>query len=222
MTFSQAADHRLYRGYVGRPEGYDLLALNQLGMLAALGLREHHRVLDLGCGSLRLGRMLIPFLRPGCYYAVEPNLALFDAGVRNELGWDAFRIKRPVVLPVDDFSLWRFGVAFDFVIAHSIFTHTQPALAARALRAVANVLAPDGQLAATFIATDPPQRPAGGEWIYPDCITYTGAETLALMSGAGLQVLELDYPHPCQEWWVAVNAASAQARAASQRVPRRR
>lgn len=201
-------DHRPYRGYVGRPEGYDLLALNQIGVLSALGLRETHRVLDLGCGSLRLGRMLIPFLRAGRYFGVEPNLALLEAGVRNELGWDAFAIKQPVILPVEDFSLWRFGEKFDFVIAHSIFTHTQPALAAHALRAVRGALAPGGRLAATFITTDPPQRPVQGDWIYPDCINYTLAETRALMAQAGLRVLPLRYPHPCQDWWIAEAAGA--------------
>ncbi|KVC92358.1 hypothetical protein WI76_03890 [Burkholderia ubonensis] len=203
MQDEEVSDHRLYRGYVGRPEGYDLLALNQICVLSALGLRENHRVLDLGCGSLRLGRMLIPFLRSGRYYGVEPNLALLDAGVRNELGWDAFAIKRPVILPIDDFSLWRFGVKFDFIVAHSIFTHTQPALALHALSAVREALAPSGRLAATFIATDPPLRPQTGSWIYPDCITYTEQESLALFAGAGLHVLPVKFPHPCQDWWIA-------------------
>ena len=65
-------------------------------MLTSLGLREHDHVLDIGCGSLRLGRLLIPFLRRARYFGVEPNLSLVDAGIRNELGWDAFRIKCPV------------------------------------------------------------------------------------------------------------------------------
>jgi SAM-dependent methyltransferase len=196
-------DHRLYRGWVGRPEGYDILAMNQFALLTDLGLREQHRVLDLGCGSLRLGRLLIPFLRTGRYFAAEPDLSLVDAGIRNELGWDAFRIKRPVVLPIDDFSLWRFGQRFDFVIAHSIFTHTQPALAVRGLSAVRDVLTECGVFAATFIATDPPQRPASGSWIYPECITYTVEETRELYRSSGLRVLDATYPHTCQDWWLA-------------------
>ncbi|MBI3759581.1 MAG: class I SAM-dependent methyltransferase, partial [Deltaproteobacteria bacterium] len=149
------------------------------------------------------GRMLIPFLRPDCYYGVEPNLALLDAGVRNEIGWEAFEVKRPIILPVSDFSLWRFGTKFDFVMAHSIFTHTQPALAAHALRAVREVLAPGGKFVGTFIAGDPAQRPPGGTWISPDCIPYATDETHELLARAGLRVLPMRYPHPCQEWWIA-------------------
>jgi SAM-dependent methyltransferase len=220
MEDNATKDRRLYRGYVGRPEGYDLLALNQIAVLSALGLRETHRVLDLGCGSLRLGRMLIPFLRAGRYHAVEPNLALLDAGVRNELGWDAFAIKRPVILPIEDFSLWRFGTRFDFIIAHSIFTHTQPALALHALRSVREALAPEGRLAATFIATDPPLRPQNGDWIYPDCITYTETETRDLFARADLRVLPLRFPHPCQDWWIAEAGDDQDRRCTSTRMPR--
>lgn len=196
-------DRRLYRSYVGRPEGFDLLALNQLSVLTGLGLREHHRVLDLGCGSLRLGRMLIPFLQAGRYCGVEPETSLVEAGVRNELGWDAIRIKQPIILPIRDFSLWRFGMRFDFIIAHSVFTHTQPALAAVALRAVRDALAPNGVLAATFIQTEQPIRPPSGTWIYPDCITFTSEEIEELHRGAGLRVEADQFPHPCQDWWIS-------------------
>ena len=49
-----------YRAYVGPPKRYGLLTLIQMNLLAALGLEETDRVLDFGCGSLRLGRSLIP------------------------------------------------------------------------------------------------------------------------------------------------------------------
>ena len=42
-------------------------------MLLAAGLRETHRIADLGCGLLRVGRLLIPYLLPGRYYGMEPN-----------------------------------------------------------------------------------------------------------------------------------------------------
>ena len=51
-----------YRAYVGPPEDYDLIAAMVFNLLTTLGLRQHHSVLDIGCGSLRIGRLLIPYL----------------------------------------------------------------------------------------------------------------------------------------------------------------
>ena len=66
-------DAASYRTYVGPSEQYDFMGATQFRLLTTLGLREHHSVLDFGCGSLRAGRLLIPYLLPGRYYGLEPN-----------------------------------------------------------------------------------------------------------------------------------------------------
>jgi len=58
---------------VGPDADYDLLRALQFRLLCALGLREHHSVLDVGCGSLRAGRLPITYLAPGRYFGIEPN-----------------------------------------------------------------------------------------------------------------------------------------------------
>lgn len=55
---------RTYRGYVGPEAQYDLMGATQFRLLCTLGLREHHTLLDFGCGSLRAGRLFIPYLLP--------------------------------------------------------------------------------------------------------------------------------------------------------------
>lgn len=62
-----------YRSYVGPADQYDLIGAAQFALLYALGLREHHRLLDVGCGSLRAGRMLISYQNPGGYTGVATN-----------------------------------------------------------------------------------------------------------------------------------------------------
>ena len=54
-----------YREYVGTSETYDIGGAIQFNLLTTLGLREHHRLLDVGCGSLRAGRLFIPYLLKG-------------------------------------------------------------------------------------------------------------------------------------------------------------
>src|SRR5207244_4835822 len=90
-----------YRAYVGPPEDYDLIAAMTFNLLTTLGLRQHHSLLDVGCGSLRIGRLLIPYLNRGKYFGVEPNEWLFEQGIKRELGEALLKIKRQTFLFAD-------------------------------------------------------------------------------------------------------------------------
>src|SRR5512140_149987 len=98
-----------YRAFVGPPETYDFLAALQFNLLAALGLRETHHVLDVGCGSLCAGRLLIPYLLPKRYCGLEPEEWLVRQGIENELGQDLVRIKQPAFSHNAAFELGIFG-----------------------------------------------------------------------------------------------------------------
>ena len=80
---------------LGPPERYDLMAAMSFNLLTTLGLRQHHTLLDMGCGSLRVGRLLIPYLNRDKYVGLEPNEWLVQEGIRNEIGDTLRRIKRP-------------------------------------------------------------------------------------------------------------------------------
>src|SRR5574338_1489702 len=110
-----------YRAYVGPPEDYDLVAAMAFNLLTTLGLRQHHSVLDIGCGSLRIARLLIPYLNRGKYFGFEPNEWLVDEGIRRELGESLVQIKRPTFFFSDSpGAIDQANVAFDFALAQSI------------------------------------------------------------------------------------------------------
>src|ERR1700692_1582396 len=90
-----------YRAYVGPPEDYDLIAAMTFNLLTTLGLRQHHLLLDVGCGSLRVGRLLIPYLNRGKYFGIEPNEWLVEEGIRQELGETVVQTKRPTFFFTD-------------------------------------------------------------------------------------------------------------------------
>ncbi|MEQ8861019.1 MAG: class I SAM-dependent methyltransferase [Pseudomonadales bacterium] len=100
---------------------------NQLSILLRNGLNGDSRVLDVGCGALRAGYWLIRFLDPGCYFGIEPNRAMLQAGCERIVTAPVIAAKQPRFDHNDRFDFAVFGIEFDYVIARSIWTHTSPA-----------------------------------------------------------------------------------------------
>lgn len=189
---------RHYRAFVGPPEGYDTMAALQFNLLTTLGLREHHRLLDIGCGSLRGGRLFIPYLLPGGYCGLEPEEWLVREGIEHEIGNDLLRIKQPVLKHHADFNLSVFGGKFDFILAQSIFSHASARQIIACLHQVRDALEPWGIMAATFVVGD--EDYTGEVWAYPHCVRYTEARMKQMANGAGLGLRLIDWPHPSQVW----------------------
>tara|TARA_B100001057_G_C22793434_1_gene928580 strand:+ start:38 stop:220 length:183 start_codon:yes stop_codon:yes gene_type:complete len=51
-----------YKKFVGPTKRYDFMSKTQFNLLSSFGLRSYHKLLDFGCGSLRAGKLFIPFL----------------------------------------------------------------------------------------------------------------------------------------------------------------
>jgi SAM-dependent methyltransferase len=192
-----------YRGFVGPSEKYDLVSANQFNLLTFLGLREHHYLLDIGCGSLRAGKLFIPFLLPGRYHGIEPEQWLIDKGIRNELGDDILRVKKPVFNNDNNFTLSVFDKIFDYILAHSIFTHASKRQISKCLSEASRVMRPTSLFIATFAKGD--DDFSGDEWVYPGFVMYTEDHMRALFEKQGLASTILSWPHPeFQVWIVAV------------------
>ena len=202
-----------YRAYVGPPEHYDLIAGLQFTLLFKAGLRETHKLLDLGCGSLRGGRLFIPYLRPGHYFGVEPNEWLVQEGIARELGMDVLRVKRPTFSTIADFDLAQLGERFDFALAQSIFSHTFGDLARKGLSGLRECLAEGGVLLATFFERE--QTAEGSGWRYPTNVPYTWDAFSAIADEAGLAVRRLEWPHPRQTWFAGALDEDTAARTAA-------
>ena len=179
------ADH--YRAFVGPPGRFDLMSSAQFSLLHMLGLRETQRVLDFGCGSLRLGRLLIPYLRTGRYFGIEPEAWLVEEGFARELGEDARRLKAPRFDHNDQYRCDVFGETFHFIIAQSIFSHTGVEAGRRALNAFRPVLAPGGLVLANWLVGEEGGfDPETVGWVYPECVIHSPARVDALIAEAGL------------------------------------
>src|SRR5262249_47604202 len=188
-----------YRAYVGPPEDYDLIAAMTFNLLTTLGLRQHHSLLDVGCGSLRIGRLLIPYLNRKKYFGVEPNKWLVKEGIRRELGEALLEIKRPTFFFSDSpETIGEAKIPFDFAVAQSIFSHSGLDLIKDWLSAISRSLAEDGALIATFLPAEEDSPTKG--WTYPECVSYRPATLRNAAAAAGLRFELLDWKHPRQTW----------------------
>lgn len=188
------ADH--YRAFVGPPGRFDLMSSAQFSLLHMLGLRETHRVLDFGCGSLRLGRLLIPYLRSGGYFGIEPEAWLVEEGFARELGDDARRLKAPRFDNNAQYDCAVFGATFDFIIAQSIFSHTGVDAGRRALGAFRPVLAPGGLILANWlVGVEGGFDPETVGWVYPECVIHSPDRVDTLIADAGLVARRCGWHH---------------------------
>jgi len=174
----------------------------QFNLLTSLGLMEHHFLLDIGCGSLRGGKLFIPYLLPGRYFGIEPEQWLIEEGIKKELGEDIIRIKRPVFSNDNNFTLSTFNRKFDFILAHSIFSHASQRQIKRCLSEAKKVMKPTSIFAATFVKGE--ENYTGDEWVYPGCVTYTLEHMISLVEEHGLVCKPIDWPHPNQQTWIVI------------------
>lgn len=200
-----------YSAYVGPAAQWDFMGATQFRLMTALGLREQHRVLDIGCGSLRAGRLLIPYLNAGCYFGIEPNMWLVEDAIAAEIGPEMIARKEVRFSDSAHFEAESFGVLFDFIVAQSIFSHAGPEMLAQALPRLASCLAPNALILATFLCSDlhpnvPIETPG---WTYPGCIAYRPETLAAHWKAAGLVGRRLPWYHPRQTWYAIASDARA-------------
>lgn len=191
-------DH--YRAYVGPPQRFGLLALVQMNLLHALGLEESDHVLDFGCGSLRLGRVLIPFLSAERYYGIDPNGWLMEAGFRHETGFDLKRLKRPRFSTNASFDCKVFGRRFDFIMAQSVITHSGPEHTRALIASAAGALEPDGIMALSYLPNTDDESLPEIPWTYPKNVRYPVKWLKTQAYESGLFWQDIDWYHPGASW----------------------
>jgi hypothetical protein len=196
-----------YKAYVGPPKKYDLVGAMQFNLLTSFGLRDYHTLLDIGCGSLRSGKIMIPFLRKGNYYGMEPNKWLIDDGIKYELGEEIISLKSPSFSYSSEFEFQVFHSAFDFLMAQSIFSHASADQICKCLKEAKLVMKQEGIFLATFVLGK--KNYTGSEWQYPACVTYSHDYILKMVTDQNLDAIKTKWLHPNgQTWYVIFHPAN--------------
>lgn len=164
-----------YRAHVGDPSEFDRRGAVQFCVMTMMGLREHHYLLDIGCGSLRGGRLFIPYLLRGHYFGVEREDWIVKQGIKNQLGNTILMVKNPTFsyrdVGAEDLVLDLREGGFDYVLAQALFCHLTLAEIRRCIEQASLVLKAHGQFVASFHEgeTDDPRT----ELTYPEVALYT-------------------------------------------------
>ena len=106
----------------GPPNLFFRVGHGTMAALETLGMTPESRVLDFGCGCLRIGRLLISYLNPGNYYGIEANEALLDKG---KALWPHLADRDPAyyIQAKDDVGFGPWNTTFDFILMRSVWSH---------------------------------------------------------------------------------------------------
>jgi SAM-dependent methyltransferase len=189
-----------YRSHVGPADSYDRMSAMQFNLLTYLGLRESHYLLDLGCGSLRAGRLFIPYLLSGRYFGIEPEKWLLEDGIRREIGQSIIDLKHPSFDFNSEFRLSVFNRNFDFIMAQSIFSHTTADQIAHCAAEAKKVLNKEGIFTASFF--EGTRNYTGDKWTVK--ATFTLDRMKQLFAEAGLNCEPLEWPHTDLQKWLII------------------
>jgi SAM-dependent methyltransferase len=132
------------------------LALGQMQFdyLLEHGLKPDHRMLEIGCGNLRAGRLFIDYLDAGNYYGLDISPDILVAAQETLVSYN-LREKLPHLTPVRDLRFAFLPDAyFDVVHAHSVFSHSPLHVIEECLAHVGRILAPSGFFDFTFDRTE--------------------------------------------------------------------
>lgn len=195
-------ENKEHRKFVGGM--WEEIGRLQLEFLIKSGLKNNHKLLDVGCGSLRGGLHYINYLDSGNYYGLDINESLIEAG-KTEIEGASLTNKNANLIVDDKFSFDRFGTKFDFMISVSVFTHLPMNIIVRCLTKARENLNVNGKYFATFFGAPSsahldPIRQQPGDIItnYDSDPFHYSHDELAFM--AELAKLELkiigDWGHP--------------------------
>jgi SAM-dependent methyltransferase len=136
--------------------------------LKAYGLEPLHKVVDYGCGSLRIGMHFIDHLAPGKYWGVDVTRRFFEDGVRlldtHLIAEKAPRldvISEPTLRAVQDWQP-------DWVFSVSVLMHVPPAEVEGFLRKITDLLAPGARAVILFDRTEQNAQTAPMSWTYSE------------------------------------------------------
>ncbi len=126
----------------------------QFDFATSHGLKPEMRMLEIGCGNLRAGRLFIEYLEPGHYYGLDISPDILMAA-QDTIAAHGIAAKLPHLTLVKDLKLSFLPEdTFDFVHAHSVFSHSPVEVIDECFAHVGRVMTAEGFFDFTFDKTE--------------------------------------------------------------------
>ncbi len=144
---------------IGKPERWEFQKRFQFDFLVEHGLEPEHRLVDIGCGTLRVGVPLIEYLDEGHYSGIEARAPVLKEG-RKALAEAGLEHKRPNLINAADPTPIELEAPVDFAWAFMALIHMADPVLDSYLAFVARSLADGGRFYANVRLGEYPE----GSW----------------------------------------------------------
>ncbi len=162
---------------------WDRLGSLQFEYLREAGLARHQSLLDIGCGTLRGGRHFIRYLDANRYTGIDISPATI-AYARDLVHEESLDEKYPQLLLCREMTLDFCELelqTFDFILAHSVFTHLMPQHIDECFRHIGTVMTARTQFFFTFSMAQQITRDGFKNFSYPERFFHELAQRQALI-----------------------------------------
>lgn len=152
------------------------------------GLLPNHKFADYGCGSLRLGTELIPYLNSGNYFGLDMTDYFFPFG-KQLIDAEIWKTKQPILMLINDKSIEEIRKKnIDFLMSCAVLPHIPQPEIPQFFRNILRLIKPEGKAFVDFTMSETITKLSMATWAYPAKLI----EGIACREGAIVSLHKLD------------------------------